>query len=250
MGTAQRSAMLFPGGDYWQRVVRTAPGNLISYWPLGDASGTGVVNLASLRGMPAAAGIPAATSSNVTLAQPGIGDGKTSMLFNGTSSYVNIYSAELASAFSGAEGTLMVWVRVANAGVWADATSRYVVEVKVDANNYLQIWRSTTNNRLAWAYNAGNTLELITNDQAGLDWLCLALTWSKSGNLVVAYRNGVQVNTSTALGVWAGALSSEMTVIGAVNATPESVWSGSIAHVALWNTPLSAAQIAYLSRVR
>ena len=252
MGTAQRNAMLFPGGDYWQRVVRTAPANLISYWPLWDASGTGVVNLASLRGMPAAVGIPAAESSNVTLAQPGIGDGKTAMLFNGTSSYVNIYSAELASAFNGAEGTLLVWTKVTNADVWADGTVRRLATLSTDGQNHIHLYKLATG-ELTFV-RRGSNLNRYTSTavHTAVGWLSIGCAWSIAGNYLLIYVNGVSAGSaSTCAGAWVGALAADTTVIGsAAVAIPERVWGGYSQHVALWNTPLSAAQIAYLSRVR
>ena len=255
MGTAQRNAMLFPGGDYWQRVVRTAPANLISYWPLWDASGTSVVNLASLRGMPAAVGIPAAESSNVTLAQPGIGDGKTSMLFVPTSSsYVNIYSAELASAFNGAEGTLMAWVKVANAAVWADGSLDQIFVVETDTGDSVFVYKdNAVAGRVFLAYKAGGTTEATSFTGLGgnIGWICFALTWSKAADRVYGYCNGIASTPSATLGVWGGAVVASKVLLGTIDATLLTrLWSGSIAHVALWNTPLSAAQIAYLSRVR
>ena len=41
-----------------------------------------------------------------TLAQPGIGDGRGAASFDGVTSYNNIYSAALISAFNGAQGAI------------------------------------------------------------------------------------------------------------------------------------------------
>jgi len=189
----------------------------------------------------------------VTLGGTGIGDGRSSMYFDGTNDYVNIYSAALASAFNGAEGTLLAWARVSGAGVWTDVTWRRVAVLKADTNNTIVLTRTSGNNQLACYYKAGGTeLSNITSAIGGTTgWFSLGLTWSATGNVVQYYLNGATAGSNdTGLGTWAGSPASTLCVIGADSTVPSSVFSGDIGHVALWNTPLTAAQIASISRVR
>lgn len=213
--------------------------NPIAYWPLAEPSGTTIVD-ESGNGRNGA-------YTAVTLGQAGIGDGRTSASFNGTTSYGNIHGASFAGAFNPAEGTAALWLKVSGAGVWTDGTTRRALSLRADASNLIQIQRPATNNLLQVLYNAGGTLEAPTIATSSLNWLHIAVTWSKSADQVKIYLNGAQSGaTQTGLGIWVGALDSTLTNIGAT-AQPSTVWSGLLAHVAVWNTPLSAAQIATLA---
>jgi len=57
--------------------------------------------------------------------------------------------------------------------------------------------------------------------------------------------------TQTGLGVWAGSLTdNDGCMIGSDDgAAPSDVWSGYLAHVALWSSALSAATITTLASV-
>ena len=225
---------------YTNKVIALSP---IAYWPLAEASGTTIVD-ESGNGRNGA-------YTSVTLGQTGIGDGRTAASFNGTASFGNVFSASLAAALNNQEGSLALWIRASGAGVWTDGAQRRCVRLAVDANNSLVIFKATTNNQLSWTYQAGGTSS--TRSKAGVSstaWLHVALTWSKSGDAVKAYFNGVQEGaTLTGLGVWLGLLASSTTLIGATSQTPGGVWSGTLAHVAVWANVLSAAQIATLAVV-
>lgn len=189
---------------------------------------------------------------NVTLGQPGIGDGLTAASYDGTTSFDNIYSAALNADFNNQEGTVAAWAKMSAAGVWTDGTQRSVVRLGADNNNFVIIDRSTTNNELRFRYTAGGTAIAVATTAFGgsLAWLSLACTWSKSGDAFKAYVNGLQVGTTqTGLGVWAGALGATVNNLGAGTTGPATPWSGLLAHAMLWNTPLTAAQALALATV-
>lgn len=238
------------GKDYYKKVLNVAPSNLIGYWPLDEPNGSVAYNLAYTHNLPAAAAAHA-SHTGVTLQQPGIGDGRTSPYYDGANDYTNIYSAALAGAFNGAEGTLMAWAKVSGAGAWKDGTSRNLVSLVVDANNKILLRKSSTNNTYYLSYIAGGTSETSgPTSMTTAGWFCSVATWSKTAELCALYVTDKPVATSANLGTFAGSLASTGAVIGAESTTPGVVFSGTIAHVALWNTPLTAAQIAYLSRVK
>lgn len=135
------------------------------------------------------------------------------------------------------------------AGVWTDATERRLVTLFADSSNLSYLRRTTTNNQLSWQYTAGGTSKTVTLTTAGpVGWQHIALTISKTADQMIAYINGAQTGaTQTGLGTWVGALSNTRTVLGASITTPLTVWSGYLAHAALWSTPLSAAQVAALA---
>lgn len=229
-----------PALAYTNKVKALSP---IAYWPLAEASGT-TANDESGNGRNG-------TYTAVTLGQTGIGDGRTAASFDGSTSFANVFSASLQAAFNNQEGTLAAWARVSGAGVWTDGAQRRIVRLAADANNSVVLFKATTNNQLSWTYQAGGTSSTRSKGAVSTtDWIHVALTWSKSGDQAIAYFNGVQEGAVlSGLGAWAGNLASSTTLIGATSQTPGGVWNGNLAHVAVWATPLSAAQIATLAVV-
>lgn len=189
--------------------------------------------------------------TGVNLGRQGIGDGRTSPYFDGANDYVNIHSAALASLFNGAEGTLAIWAKVNNSGVWTDGGGHIAVQLKSDADNIIYIYKPLASKILSILYCAnGVTSEIRLTNAQYMGYHHYAITWSKSRDEVRAYVDGAQVGaTVTGLGVWAGSLSSTLTMIGAQNNVPLAVWNGNLAHCALWNMALSPYEIRRLSEV-
>ena len=228
---------------YTNKVIALAP---IAYWPLAESSGTTIVDESGngRNGVYRASGEP-------LLGQAGIGDGRTCPLFDGTNDFANVFSASLQGAFNSAEGTLALWFKVAAAGVWTDATTRRLMYFQADASNRVRFEKSTTNNQIAFVYTAGATAKSVLWNNAGpLGWQHIAITWTKSGDQMIAYQNGAQTGaTQTALGTWVGNLAATTTAVGASDTTGGNPWSGNLAHAAVWASALSAAQIATLAVV-
>ncbi len=237
-----RHALLASKTSYYRKVL--ACGGLIGYWPLWEVSGA-TIGECSGRGH-------SGTATGFDLLYPGIGDGRSCPYLDGVNDLGNVYSAGLASDFNGAEGSLMAWFKVGGAGVWTDGIQRQIVRFAVDANNRVTILKSSSNNTLSYQYIAGGVASApLVSSFSSLAWNCTLLTWSKSADQVKAYLNGVQVDTTkTGLGVFFGTLVSSGASIGSSSGTvPGNVWSGTLAHVALWATVLTAAQIDNLAKV-
>jgi len=225
--------------QYTQKVIALAP---IAYWPLADLSGSTAVD-ESGNGRNG-------TYSNVTLGQPGIGDGRTGASFNGTTSYVDVSAAR--TAFNGNEGTLAGWIRITSVGVWTDATFREFVRFLADGSNIVLIDKSSTNNGVRFSRTGGGTNKVATDTSlAGtLGWFHVAMTWSKSADQQIHYINGVQVGaTLTGLGTFSGTPAVTTSCLGNASTTTANVHSGNLGQWALWATPLSAAQILALATV-
>lgn len=192
-----------------------------------------------------------ATPSNVTFGVAGAGDGDTAASFNGTSSRVDVYSAPLASAFNKDEITFMAWVRPSGAGVWTDATNRHIALMGVDGafSNYFRLYKTNADNTLSAAYIGGGALKAITlGSQAWTTWKHLAMVISKAGDYFRLYVDGVQQGAdTTGLPTWTGALGADYSNIGTRDNSAVLVWSGDIAHAALFAAPLSTAQIQTVS---
>lgn len=244
-----KKAMLLPwaGGAnplaYTNKVIALSP---IGYWPMAEASGTTIIDESGNGRNGAYKG-----TGEPLLGQPGIGDGRTAPLFDGTNDFANVFSASLQAAFNGAEGTLAIWFKVSAAGVWTDATTRRIMYFQADTNNRVRFEKSTTNNQIAFVYTAGATAKSVLWNNAGpLGWQQIAITWSKSADQMIAYQNGVQTGaTQTGLGVFAGSLAAATTEVGASDTSGSNPWSGYAAHAAVWSSALSAAQVATLAVV-
>lgn len=227
---------------YHKKVLRLGP---IAYWPLWEPSGSVAQEL--VNGWDGA-------YTGVSLGHPGIGDGKTCPFFDGTTAFVDVYTTLLRDAFSGAEGTLMIWAKVYDVGVWTDSADRYTIHLRADADNFIQLARKhSTNNTLFSRYAAAATPETQADTAHGgtLTWMQFAITWSKAAEQVKHIVNGAQWGaTDVTLGIWAGNLIDTATIIGALATTPTAPWHGWLAHAALWDTPLPLKHLAKLAVIR
>lgn len=228
-----------PGGTTYADLVRSiAPANLIQYLPMNETSGTTANDLSG--------GGRNGGYSGVTLAVDTF-KGMPVASWDGTNDFVTTYSASLNSAFNNAEGTAVLWCRVSGAGVWTDGAARVPFYVGTDASNRVGCQKTAAADTILFLYNAGGTLE-SANIVIGptTDWFHIAISWSKAADEVKFYVNGVQSgSTLTTLGTWSGALVTDFCRVGSLSTS--SIWSGNLAHWALWTTPLTPAQIATLA---
>ena len=245
-GKWPRASLILPNAgqrNYSDRALEYGP---IAYFPLWEASGTTIECLVS-------ATQNGTASSDVSGWPPGegVGDGNTALLFDGTNDYIDILTASLATAFDGDEGTAMFWCKVEDSGVWSDGTKRiglYAVDT-TDWNEYVNLYKNTSDNQMRYRYSAGGTLENITqNNVTTLLWFHIAVTWSASADEVKAYYNGVQEGTTqTSLGTWVGAINRAL--IGAESTAPANPWQGWLAHCLLFDKVLTQPEIANLATV-
>jgi hypothetical protein len=209
----------------------------IAYWPMAESSGSVALD-GSGNGRNGA-------YTGVTLGAAGIGDGRTAASFDGATSYNNVYSASLAAAFNGQEGTIMLWAKVSAAGVWTDTIARRLIYLAVDANNRVSLVKSNTNNEVDYLYVAGGVTKTggVTSFSP-TTYFHVAMTWSKAADQVKFYVGGAQSGaTATGLGVFAGSLAAVTTLVGAISQAPANVWGGALAHGAIFARALSAPEI-------
>jgi len=217
---------------YTQKVLTLAP---IAYWPMAEPSGTTALD-ASGNGR-------TGTYTGVTLGVTGIGDGRTAASFDGATSKNNVFSASLAAAFGSAEGSIILWAKVSAVGVWSDGIVRRFITLQVDANNRAYIEKVAGANTFGINYVAGGTAKNRNRVTTTVAYFHVTMTWSKSNDRAIMYFNGVQEGaTLTALGTWVGTIVNTNTNVGANATTPTSVWSGSLAHAAVFARELTAAE--------
>ena len=232
------------GGGYSGKVLGTATANLIGYWPLWETAGAVADNLEGTAARDGA-------YTTVTLNSSTGPDGRPVGLWDGTNDYCHVYSDSFRDAFNGSEGTIALWAKVSGAGVWTDSTERKLFMFRVDANNSIYARRNTADGRIDYYYVSGGTTQTrVKTAISATGWMHFGLTWSKAGDAVKAYYNGVQEGaTLTGLGIWAGVVVPAQTILGALITTPNHVWDGYLAHAAVWTTPLTVAQILALATV-
>lgn len=220
------------------RILATQPSNLIAYWPLGEITGTTADDVSSTNADGAYAG-------TFTLNQDGIGDGSRSVLLAGGRVDLTAVMTALNTAMGDkSKGTLLAWVKVANVGVWTDATIRGIVHMGADASNRVFINKNNTSNELAFSHRAGATVRTITTTISASNVFSVGLTWDKLADECKAFVNGLQVGaTQTGLGIFAGVLSNGFTAIGDSSSLGSQPFSGNESHVGAWNLALTPAEM-------
>lgn len=226
---------------YYQSVLATHAANLIAYWPMWEAIGATANDISgnTLNG----------AYANVVLGAAGIGDGNTSVRFGGVNSRNNIYSAGLAAAFNGAEGSFSIFAKL-DAAAWTDGALRALLMLGSDGSNYVAIQKLDTNNTLKLAYDSGGTQVFQTSTLWGgvTGWIHLAITWSDTNNRARFYVNGAQLGAeSTITDAWVGALNSTISIIGEFDTGNDFPWLGEGAHAALWSAELTKAEVRGLA---
>jgi len=239
--------------------IPTVDANTVGLWPMNEGYGTVAGDLSANNNDGTISNgdwgaYPAADNAEGTAARDGAYTGVTlgqsvspfvCPLYDGVNDFTNIYSASLATAFSGAAGTAMIFAKVSGAGVWTDGKYGVLLKIKVDVNNQVLISKWNSNNQLTYQYKAGGTLlQTLKTSVSATGWINLCITWNKAGDKAICYYNGVQEGaTMTGLGTWAGALSATETIVGATDTTPTNNWNGYLAHAAIWTKALTAVQI-------
>jgi len=228
---------------YADKVLGMGP---IRYWPLWDTAGAAAEELVvGDDGTYVGATLGAATAP----------DGSPCPLFDGINDYVHIWSALFAAAFNGQEGSLFLWTQVFNLGVWVDGVQRNEMGIVTGPGaNDINMFKSVAVNTHSFQYFAGGVgLGQNTGGIADVVWAHAGLTWSLSApptGEVRYYRYGLPDGPmDVGLGAWVGAPINGWTLIGARSVAPLSPYHGWLSHAAIWDRPLTPAEIAELATV-
>lgn len=222
---------------YIQKVLGYSP---IAYYPLNEASGTTAEDLSG--------STFDGTYSGAAPGGTGIGDGNTGATFDGTADLVNI--AAMRTALNGDAGSISFWAKVSGAGVWSDATLRYLVRLFADSSNAIQIWKTATANQLSFQRIGDDTVKTVSSTalSGSTAYFHLALTWDVGADALKAYIGGSQVGaTQTGNSAFDGVPAATTTAIGAAGTSGANSWSGQIAHVAIFDRALAGEEIADLA---
>lgn len=213
----------------------------VAYWPLDEASGATAYDRSG-NGYNG-------THNNVTLGVAGIGDGRTAARYGGVNSLTDLYSAGLVGAFDGNLGSAAMWMRL-DAPTWLDGQTRMGLRVYVSSTNRIQIYRLSSHYSLSCTHVGSGIQKSRSIVTASTQWIHVGMTWNTTSGEMQAYLNGLAYGASiTELGTWVGAPATKYTILGsAATDTLVYLWLGNLAHVALWNRPLSAAEMLLIGR--
>lgn len=228
--------------QYMDKVLHIQPSNLLGYWPLNETSGT-VAHDYSGNGYNGAI-------NDCLLGQAGIGDGQPSPYFNGISSYIDVSIPALLASFPWDSGTLMVWQLID-----ADATGSLKRCVRVGTSNidYALTFRSSVDSFQQVGYytlNEWGGYVAIVPRYTG--YFCTIMSWRYSTTTGKTYFEAMMQN-STVFDMSLPSIS-DHTILPATGMTigmhtdfVTDPWKGYLAHVALWNIPLSTKHMSGLS---
>ena len=189
------------------------------------------------------------TTTGATVNQQGNGDG-TSYLFDGSGDDVTLpawFMTALDAAISGGGVTVGIWAKV-DAGFWTEGVRRDFFRFAVDGSNEIYLEKLTTNDTLQYVYEAGGT-PVFENVDIGSPtaWMFLLITIDIINDVVRLYHNGAQVGSDqTGFGSFAGDIA--IAHIGSRDGSTR-IFDGNIAHVAVWDRVLTAAEISSISSV-
>ncbi len=235
--------------SYIQKMERTYNSSFVGLWPLDEESGTVAEDISPNGYNATSSGLLRSNIQRSFLAP----DGGKCAQFDGSASYINIYSAITKEPTTIGSISLLVAVPQANL---AGTTKMQIITLKYDSQNYIDITFDTTAYRFNGAYEAGNTLKsvnsgLVYNVDGGPqypEWHHFGLSWTKAGDALKFYVDGLQQgSTQTSLGTWTGAMASTTMVLGSSSTSAADVLTGYIARVGIWSVVLPDATMQDLA---
>lgn len=224
---------------YTETVLSLGP---IAYWPLNERAGSTAFDLVDSAQNGSYGG--AIVLAN-TVGPDGVNDAP---LFPGGVTPVNIYSAALAGVFNGDEGSISVWFKVEDAGVWLDGVRNTVIALGADTSNEIDIEQTAADNQLIMRRVGGGLTDSVTQvvgPQVG--WIHIVITWSVSADSMSYYVNNSGLFFGGAgLSSFVGALNSNRCAVGGYFGTGARNFEGWIAHAALFDFALSSDEVSSL----
>jgi hypothetical protein len=192
-----------------------------------------------------------ATANNVIFGVPGIGDGKTACRFAGAgNSRIDIYSPAMRKGFNYSEFSVLFWYKY-NADVLGVARDWICIK-NYDDSNHVEIAQDV---ELTWPISsfvaypgwAGDDGHIQYNINPNYQWACIVATCSISNARIRLFWNGQEyVGSPKVLAQTPNSIPTNAAYIGSFFDGASRLWTGDMAHVAIWNSELTPAQAAYL----
>jgi hypothetical protein len=229
---------------YWQKAQGIDPANIVAHWAINDKAGS-VAEDISPQGND---GVHTA----VSLAQPGIGDGWTSGLYDGSTSVTALHSAGFEADLDLNEISIALFGKMSGAGVWTDGSEDRIFNMDGAAGNFYLMRKSSANNQLDVLRKANGqatqTRSISSFSPSG--FFHFGFTASRNDDEFKLYIAGAQSgSTLTSLPLFSGPLNVGGTVLGAGNTGAALAWNGYIQHVIIWKSIRSLAEFGELATV-
>jgi hypothetical protein len=161
---------------------------------------------------------------------------KYSLEFDGANDYVVIDF--IIPDINVEEGTISAWVKVATT-----STSGSIVQFRTDTDNIMNLFYHNGSAEGRFTYKAGGSAKVAsftdTMENSG-DWHHMVATWSVSEDEIQLFLGGTLKDTTSSLGDWEGTV--DAAHIGQ-NTAGSAFFKGKIDDVAIFNKPLSDAEI-------
>ena len=223
-----------------QKVKILFGSNLIACYPLNETAG-GTAKDSSGNGFDGSYVGP-------TLAQAAFPTGGLAPLFDGTNDYVNIQGAGLAAAFNGNEGTIILFYKVLDVGVWADGTSDSMIGFYASDNNRMYLIKSSNTNKLVRTrYANGVGLPAaggLATVAPSIGWCMFTYVYSDGTDIMKSFCNSEQLETTiTGLETWTGAPTRSRIGAGINAGSPDNFFKGYLSHVIVLNRPATNAEL-------
>ena len=222
-------------GAYLSKALSYGP---VAYWPLDDGAGsTTVRSVLDPR-------LGGTVRGAVDFGRGGIGDGRTAARFSGDAGggRVVLPAGALERVLDKDTGTLMLWFKATSAS-WTDGVDRKAVYLYGTPLNRVYI-HQRGDEKMGGAYVGGGYRQHynVVGNEA---WHHVAITWDAAGSEVKHYLDGVLTRTQTDVTAWESRQALEAAYLGSAGKT--QYWSGHLAHVALFDRPLDAQEVAALA---
>ncbi len=226
--------------NYGAKVQKMFGAALLAYWPLQETSGLTAFDLSG-NGRNALY-----KNTGVTQGQPGIGDRKTSVSFDGMTGNLNTYSSGLRDVFNGQECSICLWMKIPAAS-WS-GTNYCVFAFLANGSNYIKINLGGSANRLNAYYSAGGaskSINIVTfNDST---YMPVVFTISKTNDRIRFYANGNRLSSQTSVGTYTGSLGSTYCWLATDQPGQNMNTPCSLAHVAIVGREITSEEVYYYS---
>jgi hypothetical protein len=180
-------------------------------------------------------------------------DGRRAMLWDGANDYGSWYTANINTAFDGSEGSMIIWVKAIDANFWTDNSTRWFVRVRgsTGGGSVHTMWlQKTSANNVSWQRQANGSTQGFNESQTPTGWFSMGMTWSETDDELKMYYNGDLRDTDSSIASWTDTtLQSNTVALGSQqNTSGVEVMDGWLQHFAVWDTPLSEAQMSMIGR--
>lgn len=231
---------------YKEKVQAQSP---YAYWPLDEESGSTATD--------ASANSHDGTYTNVALADDTFVNGDPAALFVAANNpRVDVSAAPFATNAS--QGAVSLWFKASSSSIWTDGVQRALINFQNNTEANKQLWqlvKESVDNRLRIFYRPGGAGKAVNRDWTPpgdappTGWTHVLVNYGDNssglGYGIEMFIDGVSVGSTAAFAeTWSQVV--EISLIGMKGLTFNE-WDGYIAHVALFSTPRTPAQIAELA---